>query len=112
MTSNGDRNGSTEDGANFDLRHQSPVHRYAVGSLIRLRESHASTSACQLELEIKKHIRVSNYRISQVVLVETKCSLFQGVESKRTYPSEGSTLIAKIYDPQYASVDENCKGGS
>jgi serine/threonine protein kinase len=86
-----------------------PENVYAIGSFIDIQDPSSPTQL--ISLRITRHLAVSEKRTSQVVVAQLKNDLLWSVEENHIITST-SPVVAKIFDPEFAPAEEECKGGS
>jgi hypothetical protein len=89
----------------------SPTDRYAVGSVLTLTGRKGANEGEPIDVIIRDQIHVSMDRTNQIVKAAITSGVLRGNEFKESPAGGEGMLIAKIYDPEFAPVDENCKGG-
>jgi hypothetical protein len=78
---------------------------YAVRSRITLRQSNTTYSSPTIVLEVSDHLSVHNCRKSQVIVARLVEGVLQAAKNNEASVAEGSTVVAKLFDPKYTPVD-------
>lgn len=90
---------------------ESPTGRYPIGSALTLTGRKGANEGESIYVVIREQIHVSMNRTNQVVEAAITSGVLRGNECKES-PDGEKKVIAKLYDPEFAPADENCKGGS